>query len=310
MVKDDVQKDSTAEDATSPIPSPISIRHLVLAGGGTFGLTAYGLLRECHERGQWNIDNIQSIYGTSIGSLLAVLLSLKYEWSVLDKYLIQRPWHHVFKYDIQMIFGAFTKRGIFDIKIMEDFFEPLFSGLDIPLHITLREFYEMNGIDIHMYSTNVNSFSLVDISHTTHPDWKVVEAVYASSCLPIFFAPLCKDGEYYIDGGIFLNYPLEPCMGSCTNHDEILGVRKSYVYSASEKIHEGSTLMDYMLTLLNNMLKLITKDVDTVPLRHEYVIPAAIITAADLIKMASSEESRKEWIETGAVMASKDDQRV
>jgi hypothetical protein len=61
--------------------------------------------------------------------------------------------------------------------------------------------------------------------------------------------------------------------------------------------------MDYMLTLLNNMLKLITKDVDTVPLRHEYVIPAAIITAADLIKMASSEESRVEWIDTGAKMA-------
>lgn len=282
--------------------TPSTIRHIVVAGGGTFGLTAYGLLRETNVRGLWSIDNIQSIYGTSIGALLAVVLSLKYDWSTLDNYFIQRPWHDVFTYDIQKILGAFTKRGIFDIKIMEDFFKPLFCGIDIPLQITLQEFYEWNHIDLHMYATNVNSFGLVDISHTTHPTWTVVEAVYASSCLPIFFAPLCKEGHYFIDGGIFLNYPLEPCKQAGAKSDEILGIRKQYIYSDSETIGEHSTLMDYILLLLNNVLKMISKDVEDHSLLHEYAIPAAVITAADLIRMASSAKSREEWIEEGASM--------
>ena len=37
-----------------------TIKHLVISGGGTYGLSAYGALRELHKKGFWNLSNIQS----------------------------------------------------------------------------------------------------------------------------------------------------------------------------------------------------------------------------------------------------------
>lgn len=282
-----------------------NIKHLVISGGGTSGFITYGALKKSHELGVWNINNIQSIYGTSAGAIISIILALKYEWKILDDYLIKRPWHHIFKYDLYSVFGAFEKRGIFNIKIIEEIFSSLFSGMDISIDITMRDFYELNHIDIHIFATDINAFEPVDISHTTHPEWRVMDAVYASSCLPMFFAPLVKDGKYYIDGGIFLNYPLEPCIKCANiNSDEILGIRKQFLKSNNDYISETSNLMDYILVLLQKVMKtLIKSSVDN--LSNEIIINANMTSAFDLLRMSSSEEMRTEWITEGVELAQK-----
>lgn len=275
------------------------IKHLVIAGGGVSGLISYGVLRNTHDQGIWKMSNIESIYGTSIGALLAVTLALKYEWQVIEDYLIQRPWHTIFKYDMYSIFGAFEKCGIFNISVIEEMFRPLFNGMDISMNITMLEFYELTNIDIHTYCTDINDFCIVDVSHKTHPDWRVVEAVYASTCLPIFFTPFSKDGRFYVDGGVFLNYPLEPCIQNVTDPDEILGIRKKYIVSENDNIQTSSNLMDYIMILLNKTLKIVTKDKSSSKIKNEFEIEAAVISAIDLFKMASSEEDRRRWIQLG-----------
>ena len=57
-----------------------SIKHLVVSGGGTYGLSAYGALRELSKRGFWDISNIKSCHATSIGTLILVMILCKYEW--------------------------------------------------------------------------------------------------------------------------------------------------------------------------------------------------------------------------------------
>ena len=51
-----------------------SIKHIVIAGGGATGLTYYGILKETNNQGLWKNEDIKSIYGTSVGALLAVIL--------------------------------------------------------------------------------------------------------------------------------------------------------------------------------------------------------------------------------------------
>ena len=282
------------------------IKHLVLSGGGTYGLIAYGALKQSSIMGRWSIDNIQSIYGTSIGSMFAVVLALKYDWQTLDDYFIKRPWHHIFKYDVYSIFGAFERRGIFNVKIMEEMFLPLFSGLDDPIdiNITMSQFFERTKIDIHVFATDMNAFETIDISHATHPKWRVIDAVYASSCLPIFFSPLANEAKYYVDGGIFLNYPLEPCYNrSNVNHDEILGIRKNYINSTNDNVTEQSNLMDYILILLNKTFTKLIKCDDNIKLKNEIVIDAVVISAFELFQMASSMDKRIELIDMGIKIA-------
>ena len=37
-----------------------TIKHIVISGGGVSGFTAYGILRESHKAGLWDLKNIKS----------------------------------------------------------------------------------------------------------------------------------------------------------------------------------------------------------------------------------------------------------
>jgi NTE family protein len=273
-------------------------KHLVIPGGGISGLVCYGALRETHEKGIWNIKEIQTIYGTSVGAVLAVILALKYDWNIVDNYLIKRPWHSLCDFNMYSIIGSFQKRGIFDIRVIEGILQPLFGGMDIPISITMLEFYEKTQIELHMYTTRFSSFDLVDISYKTHPEWRVVEAVYASAALPIFFTPLEKDGEYYVDGGVFLNYPLGPCLSQKdVDPNTVVGIRKTM--EIKSEISSDATLFDYILLLLNKIFGFILSKNETYTVFNEIPIRSTPVSIYDLYKMASSESARAEWIEEG-----------
>ena len=72
----------------------MTIKHLVFSGGGPAGLVLYGAAKQLHNV-YWNINNIKSIYGTSIGAYIGIIISLGYEWDVVDDYLIKRPWNNI-----------------------------------------------------------------------------------------------------------------------------------------------------------------------------------------------------------------------
>ena len=276
------------------------IKCLVIPGGGVSGLVAYGALKECHIRGIWSMDEIENIYGTSAGALLAVMLALKYEWSIIDDYLIKRPWHQICDFNMYAILGSFEKRGIYDIRLIEGVLSPLFGGMDMPISITMTEFYEKTRIELHLFATHFEHFESVDISYKTHPDWTVVEAVYASAGLPICFAPLEKDGEHYIDGGIFLNYPLGPSlMREDLKPNEILGIRKKNIQNTNDRITTETSLFDYLLILLNLTFRWILSKTDPHTIQNEITITTHFVSIYDLYKMSTDESARADWIQQG-----------
>ena len=91
-------------------PNKPIIKHLVISGGGVYGLSALGALNHLSENGYWNINNIESIYGTSIGAIISTILALKYEWPILQNYIINRPWEKTFKFDMYSIINSFQKK--------------------------------------------------------------------------------------------------------------------------------------------------------------------------------------------------------
>ena len=92
------------------------IKHIVISGGGHYGLTMYGILKESHKKDFWKYENIETLYGTSIGSVLCLLITLQYEWETLDKYFIDRPWNKVFDFDFHTIIEAFEKTKVYSTR--------------------------------------------------------------------------------------------------------------------------------------------------------------------------------------------------
>ena len=61
------------------------IKHLVIPGGGPVGIQALGALQYLEQNKYYCIDDLETIYATSIGSVVAVLVALKYDWEAVNK---------------------------------------------------------------------------------------------------------------------------------------------------------------------------------------------------------------------------------
>ena len=56
------------------------IKHLVIVGGGPGGLINYGILKESNKQKIWKYENIETIYATSAGVIIALPVLLKINW--------------------------------------------------------------------------------------------------------------------------------------------------------------------------------------------------------------------------------------
>jgi predicted acylesterase/phospholipase RssA len=274
------------------------IKHIVISGGGTTGFAFYGILRESNKKQLWDIKNIESIYSTSIGSFLAVVLCLNFEWDILDKYFIERPWEKIFNFDMYSILRVFEKRGIFSITIFEEMLQPLFLASDIPMNVTLKQFYEITHIELHIFITEINRFEIIDVSYKTHPDWQVVQTVYASSTIPIIFEPWCFEGGMFIDGGFLLNYPVSHCIHNGADPDEILGLNKTHNL-VHEYVKEESSFFDYLIIMINRILDKILSFEKIECISNEINIMSPPINIQDILHTASSIEERERLIKIG-----------
>lgn len=279
------------------------IKHIVCSGGGQTGFSYYGIFRETNKRGVWHIDDIESMYVTSAGSIFGVITALNYDWDVLDDYILKRPWHNVYKIDMYTLIESFTKRGIFDTKVITETFLPLFKGKDISIDVTMKEFYDITHIDLHIFTTEINDFSTVDISHKTHPDWKLVDAVYCSSALPVLFSPFFKDGKCYYDGGILMNYPIQYCFADGALPEEVLGIRKERTVDI-EKTDSDKTMFDYIFILIAKVFDKISVHKSRVETFHNEISVVSPETTIEQIQAATSSiEERQKLIDVGVQLA-------
>jgi predicted acylesterase/phospholipase RssA len=284
------------------------IKHLVIAGGGPIGLQFLGALEHLNKTEFWKIEDIESIYATSIGTIIATFICLKYDWETLNKYIIERPWHDAFKLNGKQIFDAFYNKGLYDKKLAEIVFKPLLEAKDLSLSITLKEFYEYSKIEFHLYTFELNKFETVDISYKSHPDLLLMQAITMSSALPGIFMPTILDNGCYIDGGVMSNYPLTYCLKEHTNPDEILGV--TFYRSIQDEttdayknniITQESSVLDFSIGFFINAMNYIYKNIkrDKIENQVECINDDNFLTLDVIQASINSQKMRKEWIDKG-----------
>jgi predicted acylesterase/phospholipase RssA len=279
----------------------MTIKHIVLSGGGPIGLRFLGILEELNNRDFWNIENIETIYGTSIGTIIGTFLCLKYDWETLKQYIIERPWHDAFKLNGKQIFDAYYNKGLYDKKLAEIILKPVLAAKDLSLEITLKEFYEYSKIELYLYTFELNKFETVELSYKTHPDLLLTEALTMSCSLPGLFMPTCIDDKCYIDGGVMMNYPINYAIEK-HNKDEILGI--NYVKENDNNsyiIRNESTILDFIIKLSINAMNYITNTVKIENIENEIncICDGSILTLETITEAVSNMEMRKKWINQG-----------
>jgi predicted acylesterase/phospholipase RssA len=293
----------------------MTIKHLVLSGGGSILLQYLGILQYLNEKEFWSLENIESIFAVSAGAFLSVILCLGYDWETVNQYMIERPWRDVFKLKPKQIIDAYCKKGLYDKKIIETALKPLLEAKDLSLQITLKEFYEYSKIKLHIFTFELNLFKTIEINHETDPDLSLISAIAMSAALPGLFMPICREDKCYIDGGVMTNYPLSFCLEHHENKEEILGLNYCICKTSNlenmdtitntnnnqNNITEDSTILDFIIGFSVNAMNFITNNVKTQTIPHEIVceLNESPVSFGYINHILYSMEKRKELIEKG-----------
>lgn len=276
----------------------MTIKHLIISGGGPIMVQILSTIQELEKNNYININDIESIYGTSAGAIIGILISLKYDWETINNYIIKRPWQDVFPIKVQNILDSYTNRGIFDIKTIEKCFKPLFIAKDIPLDINMEDFYKLTNVELHMFAFEINQYKVEDISYLTYPKLPVLQAIQMTCAIPVLVTPVCIGDKCFMDGGVACNYPLNFCIDSGKNPDEILGFKNKY---SDDKtiINEDSTLLDYLLNFLFKAVFSAKNNYMQPNIKNEVICDARYLNLDVLRNALSSVEVRRELFEKG-----------
>lgn len=246
------------------------IHHIVLSGGGLCGLYEIGVLQTLFQNKYLDFTQIKSIYGTSIGAIIAVILSLNIEWDVLINYFINRPWHKLYYNDEtpHKFLDMNKNKGVYELKeLIIELLKHLFDFENISLDITLLELYEKTHIDVFMYTVGIDEFKLIELSHITYPNITVVDALTLTSSVPILFQPNLLYDQYCIDGGVLLNYPLQPCLERNKDENTIFGI----TFTQENKTNRTTSLFDYIYKIVYSALSQLR--IDKMSIKNQISIP-------------------------------------
>lgn len=283
----------------------MTIKHLVISGGGPLGLRYLGALEKLEQQEFWKLNDIESIYSTSIGSIVATFICLKYDWNTLNTYIIDRPWHDAFKVNVKQIFDSYYNKGLFDKKLAEIIFKPLLEAKDLSLNITLKEFYDYSKIDLHIFTFELHEFKTVELTHSSFPDLPLLQAITMSSSLPGIFIPTIIDNKCYIDGGVMCNYPLNYCLRDHINKNEILGIRSAYDKECDNfknvQVTSESSLLEYVMCITINSMNYIRDSVqiDNIDNTLRCYITDNPLTLDTIQEAIKNKDLRREWIKMG-----------
>jgi NTE family protein len=271
-----------------------TIKHIVISGGHIWGMHALGAIQKCIEENIINMCHIKSIHGTSVGSIIGVILALKPNYSDIIDYFLNRPWHQLIqKYESSPL-ELYYNTGIFDIEFIHDVLSPILLSHDIPIDITLADFFLKTDVDLIIYVTEFNAYLPEELSYKTHPSWRLIDAIYASCALPIIFKPLIIDNKCYVDGGFLINYPLEKCIDYFEDIEEVFGISLGHTIESSiGKILKDSNMVDFVSILLMKIYKNVLFPHSKHSIPYEIKLYGEMISLEYILKCMNSVDERK-----------------
>jgi len=188
-----------------------TIDTLFFSGGAMKCLAILGSLKYLFEKDiiKNNFEGIKDMYFVSGSSiyLTPLLMGFSIESTVeLFKKLDYAKLSGIEGIKIQNFFDNFGFKKITDYRYI---MHAVLKAKDLSPDITLKEFSDLVGINLHFRVTNMNKQCNEYLNKDNSSDLKYIDAVCMTSCIPILFEPIEYNGCLYIDGGVNNNFPYE-----------------------------------------------------------------------------------------------------
>lgn len=277
----------------------MKIKHICISSGGYAGIYGLGALEKLQESSFYSYSDLSSVYGTSIGSVLSLIILLDIDWKYVIHYVTKRPWYKLLH--ITDLFKLYETKGLFHVDLFYAIYEPLFKMKQYDLSITFLELYKKTNISFHVFATDVSTFDYKEFSHITCPDMKVIDAVYMSSSIPVIFEPLWVDNTFYIDGAVHISDPTILCQQrNIEEKDNILSI--VFKRNKDLQFQQDMNFVSYLTSIVFNIMKEMNKknkidEKDTH--RHVLYIPFDDISIDTFNELLHEESLRNQYVQKG-----------
>jgi NTE family protein len=205
-----------------------SYRNLVFKGGGVRGIAYMGALEALDELGI--ITGIERVAGTSSGAIASTLVSFRLPVERLKAIFDSLDISQVAQKNTFIPKGSkildlanpgsykrlFEKYGWYSSEYFYRWISRVIAGqCKGNARATFSDFYRLGFRDLYIVASNISRHRAEVFSLETTPDVAVADAVRLSMSIPLYFEALRFDGkrfgvgDYYVDGGLYNNYPLD-----------------------------------------------------------------------------------------------------
>ena len=274
------------------------IKHIVMCGGGYNGIYTVGALDYLLKQKFFDIKNIETIYGTSVGGLVGVLLCLQLPWTTIVEYIIERPWNKDIVFSPDMMFNMISNKGMLDSSYIRLFFTKLLKAKNLSCDITLSGFYDFSNIHLVFFAIDVNVFEVVKLSHKTHPDMKLIDAIFITCSIPFIFQPTFINDTYLVDGGVLCNYPLDYCIEDGADKNEILGIQFQLNKNVSRPIKQSTNVLYYSYYMFDKLVGVARKPPIN-EIKNEVIVPCNYMNIEEGVKIINDQNLRQSYINKG-----------
>jgi len=174
------------------------IKRLVFAGGGARCISFFHALSVLDSA---LLTDVEEWWGTSAGALIAALLSVKGDLSMMVRLSGIIDFRQFRNMELDHIFRISQTWGL-------DSGDGLLQGVSDMLDQVGAKDWTLSKVPgLHLIIADVTHSKTIICSAKTHPDLLIAHAVRASMSLPFFYMPYrYADGSLWVDGGIRCNF--------------------------------------------------------------------------------------------------------
>ncbi|MEM3857967.1 MAG: patatin-like phospholipase family protein [Candidatus Micrarchaeaceae archaeon] len=259
----------------------MGIKGIAFAGGGIKTIAYAGVIKKLNEFKLLN--NLTHFAGTSAGAIYATALAFRINPSDILKFALSLDKDkledgEIFTYVYNFIHLYAINSG----KKFHEWFLTSFSQF-VPnfSEITFKEVLKIYNSFLIITATDFDNERVIYFNPEDTPDFKVFDALKATTALPLFYAPYTKDNMFLIDGGFIDNYPIE-ILYKYLSIDEVIGAKFLTKSTMTKKDREN--LYEYIRSLISFLENLAsdTYERDKIDLRRTIIINPDGISATDL----------------------------
>lgn len=230
----------------------MSFTSIVISGGASKAVSVIGCIKWLEE--QDLVSKIVHHIGTSAGAILCFYMVLGYSsQEIADslKEMFSKP-EITELFNMTDILNIATTLGASNGSNLIKLFQQILQRKTRQIDMTFMDLAKRFGKNLVVCVSNITEQREEFFSVDNVPDMSVIDALRITCGIPLLFTPVAWKNSYYIDGGLYCNFPMSYFEKAliCNDINDILGIN----IKTKTQYSQNGNLLSYTEFIINSCL--------------------------------------------------------